>query len=661
MKTLLTLAPAALAAGGLVAPALAQSAATQNAPARGAPADDARTEDVIVVIGSRAPAPLDELGASVSVLDAADLERRGEAFAVEALRFVPGLAVNQAGGPGRVGEVRIRGAEANQTLVFLDGIEAGDPAGAAAFSFETVPAFDIERIEIARGAQSALYGSEAIGGAIAIETKKGAPGLQVDALGEAGAFDTRRAGLGVGGGTDRATGRVSASFYETGGFNTALVGSEDDGFRNWTAAASGRVGLTDAIEADGVVRFIRSETEFDSEGFGAAEGADGAPIPETVLQDGDDRSRQSDVYARAGLSGSLSGGAWTHRLDGALTDTDNTFLSAFGETVIDGRRLKAVYETSLAWSLGGADLVTSGAAEREELRYETAGFSTFARTDDQTSGVLEQRIGLADRVFLSGALRYDANSRFENALTGRGTASAVIVDGPLRVRAHGSYGTGVINPTFTELFGFSNTFAPNPELEPETSRSRDAGLEVSTGRVRLDVSWFQGDLDGEIVSAPAPGGGTIAVNQTGRSEREGVETSLAASFGPLSIDAAYAYLEADDPDDGEEIRRPRHAASAAAALDLGRVRANASVIYNGEQADDVFGQFDPATFATQIFRVDLDDYVLVDLGGEADLAPGVTAFLRAENLADEDYEDVFGYRSRGRAVFGGVRIAFSRP
>ncbi len=609
-------------------------------------------DETIIVTGTRSEIAADELGAAVSVLDAADLAIRGETFALQALRSVPGVAVNQPGAPGRLAQVRIRGAEANQTLVFLDGAEAGDVTDGGAFSFETLPAFDIDRIEIVRGAQSALYGSEAIGGVISTRTKRGEPGLQVDSEAEFGSFDTRRAGFGVGGGTERATGRVSLSYFETAGDNIALVGDETDGYTNWTAGASGRAILGGGFSVDASARYVASDIESDAEGFGATLLPSGDVDPLSVLQDSNDRSHQDDVYARAALIGEHLDGAWSQEASFAYSDTDNVFLSAFGETVLDGERLKAVYQSTARWSLGGADLVTTGAAEHEELRYETAGFSTFAREDQQTSLVLEQRVALNDRVFLSGAVRHDFNDRFEDATTGRATLAAFLTE---NVRLHGSYGSGIINPTFTELFGFSNQLAPNPELTPETSRSFDAGVTFEAGVVRFDVTWFEADLDDEIATTITGSGQQIAVNQPGRSDRRGLETSLAATFGPLSLDAAYTWLDAEAPDGREETRRPENSASLDAVLSFDRVRGNLGLLYNGEQADDVFGAFDGSGFP--VYRVTLDHYLLVRAGVEADIANGVVAYVRAENLTDEEYADVFGYRSLGRGVYGGVRIA----
>ncbi|MEO1310589.1 MAG: TonB-dependent receptor [Pseudomonadota bacterium] len=636
---------------------LVLSLAAALAAAQTPDAPSTEIDDLVVVTGSRTPIAADELGASISVIDAEALARSGAAFALEALAAVPGLAVVQPGAPGQFAEVRIRGAEANQTLVFVDGIEAGDIGGASAFSFETLPTFDIERIEVVRGAQSALYGSEAIGGVIAVRTKRGAPGLQLDAEAEAGSFDTRRGGLGIGGGSERASGRISASYYETGGENLALVGSEEDGSEIWSVSARGDATLTEGLSARALARFISTDVQSDPEGFGATTLPNGEPDPLSVLQDADSRSRQDDLYALVGLDWTLFDGAWEHSANFALTDTDNTFLSAFGETIIDGRRLKGIYQSSVQYRIGTADAVTTFVVEHEDNEYETAGFSTFDRSDKQTSFVGEQRLAFSDRVFVNGAARFDANDRFEDALTGRATISALLTDGAVRTRLHSSYGTGIINPTFTELFGFANNLAPNPDLEPESSRSFDIGLEASTGAARIDVTYFNATLDDEIVTGVDGGGQLIAVNQPGESDRQGVEIEADAAIGLLSIRAGYAWLDATDPDGSEEVRRPEHSASLDAALSAGRVTATLGVLYNGERDDDVFGQFVPGV-GSQIFRVSLEEYLIVRLGAEAEIADGVTAYVRAENLTDEEYEDIFGYRSLGRGLYGGVRITF---
>ncbi|MEM9898491.1 MAG: TonB-dependent receptor plug domain-containing protein, partial [Pseudomonadota bacterium] len=166
-------------------------------------------KDEIIVVGARAPIPLRELGSAVTVIDSETLGQLQTPVISDVLRDVPGLAVSRSGVPGTLTDVRIRGAEANQTLVIIDGIEANDPAGSAAFSFANLLAADLDRIEVLRGPQSAIYGSEAVGGVVNIITKAGEPGFRVFGEAQGGSFGTRQFGGGISGGVERFTGRVS--------------------------------------------------------------------------------------------------------------------------------------------------------------------------------------------------------------------------------------------------------------------------------------------------------------------------------------------------------------------------------------------------------------------------------------------------------------------
>jgi vitamin B12 transporter len=259
---------------------------------------------------------------------------------------------------------------------------------------------------------------------------------------------------------------------------------------------------------------------------------------------------------------------------------------------------------------------------------------------------------LATGTTISAAVRQDFNDPFEDELTWRYSVSQKVA--PIGGRLHASVGRGVTNPGFIEQFGFLvSTFVPNPNLVPESSIGWDVGWEQTfwDGRLVVDVTYFNSQLEHEIVTISLPNFRTSVANLTGTSTREGVET--AAKFRPLDwlvLSGTYTYTDSRDDKGLQEIRRPRHAAaaSATALFDGGRGKATVNVIYNGKMPDTIF------TFPST--RTTLDAYTLV--GGQIsyDVTPWSTVYVRAENVFDRRYEEVYSFRSPGAAVYAGLKV-----
>ncbi|MBN1239969.1 MAG: TonB-dependent receptor, partial [Gammaproteobacteria bacterium] len=289
-------------------------------------ADDAgpeRSDDIenVVVTAQRVAVPADEVGSSMTVVTRAELELRQPTFVSDALRDVPGLAVSRGGGFGAVTQVRIRGAEGNHALVLIDGVEANNPVADSEFDFANLLVADIERIEILRGPQSALYGSDAIGGVINVITREREPGFDAGLSAEAGSFGTRTVGVSVGGGSERYTGGASWTHLTTDGHNFARGGSEKDGFENEAVTMRGRALVSDALTLNGSLRHIDSRQEFDSQDFSFPPG----PTQGLVVDD-DVSSRIEQWFARA--EARLEHGRTTQRIGVSGTHTQNVFFDA---------------------------------------------------------------------------------------------------------------------------------------------------------------------------------------------------------------------------------------------------------------------------------------------------------------------------------------------
>ena len=597
-----------------------------------------------VVTAARIETPLSTVGSSITVIDRQQLDQRQTRLVSDVLREVPGLAVNRSGGIGGFTQLRIRGAEANQTLVLIDGIEVNDPGLGAEFDFAQLLAEDVERIEVLRGAQSALWGSDAVGGVVNIITRKGKGPPQLRLGAEAGMRETSQVSGAFSGGGEQYHYALSLNRFRTDGISAAdkrAGNREEDSFENAGGTLRAGFSPTDFLTFDVAGRIEKAEGETD--GF--------APV--VGLIDDPSHYEYTRRYGRAQATLKLFEGMWEHRLGAAITDTDNSSIDAFGGLATnDGRKKKLDYQTTVFLDtpdFARASHALTFAAERERESIDSvSAFSSVQRGILSYGYVGEYRVTLFDNLALSGALRFDDNDIFEDATTYRVTASYRVPDWGTRFKA--SHGTGVKNPTLFELFGFTATFSGNPGLTPEKSRSYDAGIEqkLFDGKLVADVTGFANRIEDLI-----QGFGPTAVNVKGTAEINGIETSLRWQALPwLRLGAGYTYMDPEDSDGHWLLRRPKHVASvnATATFDQGRGSVFIGAKYNGPSKDVMFDAMFNST------RVKLDGYWLVDAAASYAINEHVEVFGRLENLFDEHYQEVFGFGSVGFGVFGGLRL-----
>lgn len=604
-----------------------------------------------VVSANRVALPSREVGSSVTVITGEEMEERQIRVVSDALRDVPGVSVNRTGPRGLFTQVRIRGNEGNHTKVYIDGVEANDPSGDVEFDFANLLAADIERVEIIRGPQSALWGSDAIGGVINVITKRGESGTQATGYLEAGSFDTYSGNAAVRGGGKNHRYSASASFLKTQGVNMSRFGEETDGYQNGTVNLSGAFDATESLE-------------FSANGFYTANTVQSDPQDFTtgLFVDGDQERDGSQFYGRAQGKLQTYGGQWEHIFGGNYTSTDfdNTVDKTFSSTNAGSKSL-VDYQTNLFFStpsVAAAEHTVTLYAEytRETFKNVSAGFPAAdqKKSTDTASVAGEYLVGLWQRVFLTGSLRYDDNDLFKNATTYRVTGAYLHPETGSRI--HGSTGSGVKNPGFFDLFGFiPGSFTGNPNLNPEESQGWDLGYEQQFfgDRLVMDLTYFRSVLTDEIVFLPvAPPGQPNVVNQSGKSNRQGVEFSAKATLSKnLTMTGAYTWLEATAPDGSAELRRPENIASLVFnyLLPSRRGNVNLNIQYNGPMEDLDFSTF-PAT------RQNLGGYTLVNLAAAYDASKNVQLFGRIENLLDQDYEEVWSAQSPGIGIFAGVRV-----
>ncbi len=599
----------------------------------------------ITVTASREPVPVALSGTAITVIDRDTIDALSLPLVKDYLTLSPSVSVSQSGPLGAQTQVRIRGAEANHTLTFIDGIDVTDPASSGEFRYETLLGGGVARIEVLRGPQSALWGSQAIGGVINILTRTDT-GLYGEA--EGGSLGTFRGGVGGGvaiGTTTTLSGQTS--YLHSDGYDIANVGGDKDGYENFTVHAKLATKPTENTDFSLVGRYVNSNSEFDDFDFNL-----GVPQDRPLST----RSRQLALRAQVGLS--LFDDRWTQQASADFTDTANINRDggAF-QNRSDGGRYALRYQTSLTAETGTARHRVTAAFEHDRERFESTdadptAFSNQSRSRLQTSLVGEYRLDVAEWIGGGLAVRRDWNNSFADTTTVRATA-AITPGGGLAL--HGSYGTGVADPTFFDLYGFfPGFFIGNPGLKPERSRGWDLGAGWKDDSYGIDITWYHATLDDEIVSTFDFTSFLSGVaNASGRSRREGLEVSASATpVKGLRLAATYAYLDASEQRVAaglqlREVRRPRHSGSVSASYVGKTFDLAASAAITGARGDTDFARF---------AAVRLAPYTLLTVSGAWHLTPHIDLTGRIENALDSTYQDVFAYRTPGLTAHAGVRV-----
>lgn len=621
--------------------ALPQPAHAQNGT------DDGETLlPTLLLTAGRTPVEQEKTGRAFTVITSEQLERSQTRYLADALRQVPGFHVSRTGSFGGLTQVRVRGAEGNHVLVLIDGVEVS-AVSQGEFDFGGLQVGDVDRIEVLRGPQSALYGSDALAGVINVITKSGSrDGFEALVQSEAGTDGTFLGGVAVRGGTDNFDAALSARFRRTDGFNISDFGTEKDGDENLTLTGRFTLDVNETLVIDGNGRMVDRLSEDDRQDF-----AFPATATQGLVIDSDDTTGVQELAGSIGATWTSLDGYWTHsaHFSGNGDVRDNSSGGVVTSTS-RGNRLKATVQSSYMFetpALLDAIHTVTGAYEWEQERFR----QTATQERVTQSFVAEYRGEFADQFYLNAAVRHDMNDPFKDATT-YSVAGAWAVPGT-GTRLHASVGTGIKNPSFFEQFGFvAGRFQGNPSLKPEESLGWDVGVEQSLldGLVVVDVTWFNQTLENEI-----QGFGQTVRNLTGTSHRQGLEVSATAElFDGFSATAMYTYTDATEPGGAREVRRPMHTASLSGAYTFyeGRAQLFGEVIYNGVMEDLEF------IFATPQTRVTLDDYVLVNIGGSFKVNETVEVYGRVENLFDERYEEVFGFNTQGRTAFAGIKARF---
>ena len=634
-----------LPAIALSAPAWGQAAQTSaGLEAATAPGDTPGDTpgNTIVVTADRTAEPLSRVGQAVTVIDTAEITRRQSATVIDLLRTTPGVEIARNGGPGEVASVFIRGAESDQTVTLIDGIKINDPAApGGGFDFGGLLTGNIARIEVLRGAQSVLWGSQAIGGVVNLITRQPTAQLAVNARAEGGWHGT---GQGFANASDK-IGPVSASvgggYYRTDGVSAYDAGTERDGYRDAAANASVNVVLAQGISADLRGFYSRGRTD-----------VDGYAPPDYLFGDTRERDRSRQWTGYAGLNAALFDGRLRNRFGYARTairrrdiDPDSTPEETFRS---DGRNARFEYQGVL--DLGPALQSTFG-AERETTRLHTEGFGAVTRGRARTTSGYGQIVAtpLAG-LTLTGGVRYDHHSIFGGKTTFSGSGVYTPDNGGTTFRA--SYSEGFKAPTLYQL----QSEYGNAALRPERSGGWDAGVtqRALDGAIEAGATWFHRRSTDLIafVSLDAPPYGIY--ENVARTVAEGAEvTLLLKPVDAFTIGASYTYLHAENRAPGSADFGNRLARRPANSISVNADYRWPFGLQTGATLTHASGSYDDAANSRR-----LEGYVLADLRADLPVGQHLAVFGRVENLFDEHYETAYQYGQPGRAVHAGVRLTY---
>lgn len=624
--------------------------------AQSARAEEEAPADTIVVTALRTPVDQADNSAAVTVLDDAAIAAAQPVAVTDILLRTPGISLSRNGGYGAATSLRIRGADAGQTVMVIDGMRLSDPSSTAGgYAFSNLMLDDIERIEILRGPQAILWGSDAIGGVVNVTTRRPTRSLEGSFAAEAGSHQTVSARAGIGGTSAAVDWRLAGSTFTTDGISARSNGTEPDGYSRQAASGTVTVRLGQGVSLDLRGYWSSARNDFDgSAGDSLAYGL----------------TKEWSGYA--GLNFTLFGGRLVNRLAVLQTETDRENYDPV-RTIrplnfdAHGRVRRYEYQGTFRAS-DALDLVFG--AERDEQRMTSASpgnslapYALVPNTADTNSVYGQVRFRPFTGLTLNAGARYDDQSRFGGNTVFSAGAAYTPDEGTTILRA--SYDEGYKAPSLYQLFSAYGV----ADLKPEQARGWEVGIERRFGEgFHASAAWFDRSTDNLIDFAYCPTSGTLPAvcyvpgttttrfgyyANVKKSHARGLELTGSARWKALFLEGNYSWIKAEDlsPDSvypGRQLARvPRHLANLEAGFDLpSGLRASVAARYSGK------------TFNTVSSTAVLEDYWLVDLRVQWRIVEGLTFQGRVENLGNRRYETASGYSALGRTAYVGLRARF---
>ena len=637
-------------------------------PSSGRAEEEVQTKEV-VVSATKTEIPVKQVTSAVEIIDGEQLQQRRVKTVAEALRLAQGLAVFQSGGPGTIVDVRMRGGTPEQTLVLIDGaIVNSATTGAYDFAFLTTD--NIERIEILRGSQSMLWGSDAMGGVINITTKRGRDTPNVAGFSEYGSFNTLREGANLTGKKGPVDFALSLSRWDTVSFsaiNYRRGASERDGYHNWQGST--RLGF--ALPKDG-------RLELDFRWMNGIVNLDGFVLnPATFQSDIADilgAKSQSNQYIFSGNYTQPITSWWSQKLTLSRA-TDNLTLrtGTVARDLITGAEVTPFPEDSeidttsnrIEWQhnfqIGKPVLFTAGYQFREQVGENMSTSAIPEKIVSSNAGFAEAQLNLWDRLFGTAGIRQDEYNVFGSATTYRVTGGYLHQETGTKLR--GSYGTGFRAPTINQLFF---PFFGNPNLQPEKSQGLDVAVDQTlfNDRVTLSAGYFWTRYRNLIISIQdaaicgvGPFGTNFCAANVGLARAEGVEASGKFKLvedqpwiRSLYLQFQYTYTSTTNLTNNQDTRLPKWPLNQWSTVlsyqPIESLRVNVEGRYVGQRFNDTSNQ------------QSIPSFLVWNLAATYDVNRRIQLYTRVDNLFNEKYEEVLFFGTPIRSIFGGVRTNF---
>lgn len=584
----------------------------------------------VTITPYRTKQPIGNVGSSVTVLTQDELSRRGDISVADALKRVPGFNLSRSGGFGSTSSLRLRGSEPGQVRVLIDGVSVNDPSNITGeFDFSTLLISNISRIEVLRGPQSSLYGSDAIGGVINIITSaKDAP-KGATAFIEHGTYNTTHTGAGYNGGNHEFYYGLHAQHFDTDGFSRVTAGDEADGSNINDVRGSLGGKITEHVSLDVSGGYSDADLDFD---------------PGTTI-DGPASQTREQIYGSAEVVIALLEGQLDNTFKVGANRTDRHFDEPLGFnrfSDFEGTRTQVSYQADL--KLRTRDVATVGIEwqndEAKNTNTSSAGVTTVSIDNEISNTALfaQYILGLTNNWTLTAGGRFDDNEIFGEEVTYRFTTAYDIEQTNTTLR--GSIGTGFKAPTLFQLYStFGNTM-----LQPEESLGYDVGIEQRfiADRLVFNVTFFRNDFENLIQFDL----GTFNYLNVAEATTQGVETAVTFAATPmLLLHGSHTYLDAEDEVNNMRLpRRPKHMATLGFDYDvLPEASIGAQWRYVGTQLDNSFNGLENKSYST------------VDLTGSYDVNPYATFYTRIENMFDQQHSEVANFTGGGMAAYVGVR------
>jgi vitamin B12 transporter len=610
--------------------------------------EKASSVDQIIVTGSSLDSTLENTGSSVSVLTEQELKDGQYRNAMNALRQLPGVDVVQSGGNGGNAAVFLRGGNSEHTLVLLDGIELNNPATAnRSFNLANLTLENIERIEVIRGPQSTIYGSDAMGGVINLISKKAKEGVHANVSSEAGSYNSFTQLGNVSYGSDVFDVSTGVTRQDIGGISSADArygNKEQDDYQNTSLSNRIRFAPSKTIEATNTLRYTRSHSNLDNCG------GQGCDDPNRWIRNNEFFTR-GDVSAKL-LGDTLTPAAYISYTRHSLDDVNSPDLasqelldSAYnGDIVTVGSRMTWSPSDMFSTVVGGE---TQG--ERASSFYRSDGAfgpfeDTFYGREARTNSVYaESRLSYNKKAYLDAGVRHDNHSIFGGKTTFKVAPAVHLLD---TTKLRGSVGTGFKAPSLVQLYSSYG----NRDLQAETSTGWDVGLDQDIVKDTLTTSFtfFNTDYDELITFNPS----TFILENIDNATTQGFEVGATYQMHQdLSVRLAYTYTDTENKTTGEGLlRRPRNKNSLTVAYaPITNMRAQLQWRVYSSRFDNDFNSYPPE-------RVSLGGYGIVDLALSYKLGDSTELFGRVDNLFDKEYQDVLGFGTMGAAAYAGVRV-----